>query len=179
MRSIWATPAAPPDPTEIHPALNSFATNAAARWHVLPPIWGFRRCLPSLAAIYGVNCRPARGRCACRQSRLAPRSYPAFAVSQFDLYRKTETYELFRHPKGGRKDILRWTDQGEKPVAELENLSPGGESSESGAATAEIAARMERLRGSLRSGASARCWFPCNFPRLAALLCGGVAQLAL
>ncbi len=74
---------------------------------------------------------------------LATRSYPAFAVSQCDLYGKTETYEIFRHPEGGRKDVLRRAAQGEKPVAELEIYRPGGESSGSGPAIAEIAARMD------------------------------------
>ena len=59
--------------------------------------------------------------------------YPAFAVSQFDLPEKTETYEIFRHPEGGRKDVFRWSRrQGEKPVAELEIYRPGGEFSQSG-----------------------------------------------
>ena len=74
---------------------------------------------------------------------MATRSYPAFAVSQFDLPGKTETYEIFRHPEGGRKDIFRWSAQGEKPVAELEIYRPGGESVQSGPAIAEIAARMD------------------------------------
>jgi hypothetical protein len=47
----------------------------------------------------------------------AARSYPAFAVSQFYLPEKTEAYRIFRHPGGGRKDVFRWTAQGEKPVA--------------------------------------------------------------
>jgi hypothetical protein len=77
---------------------------------------------------------------------LSTRSYPAFAISQFDLYGKTETYEIFRHPEGGRKDVLRWAAQAEnsieKPVAELEIYRPGRESQGSGPAFAEIAARM-------------------------------------
>ena len=50
---------------------------------------------------------------------LADRSARAFAVSQFDLRDKTETYEDFRHPGGGRRDLLRWRDADMKPVAEL------------------------------------------------------------
>ncbi len=38
---------------------------------------------------------------------LADRSYPAFAVSQSDFGEKTEAYEIFRHPLGGRRDIMR------------------------------------------------------------------------
>ena len=74
---------------------------------------------------------------------VASRSYPAFAVSQFDLSGKTETYEILRHPDGGRKDVLRWAAQGEKPIAELEIYRPGGELSQSGPPIAEIAGRMD------------------------------------
>jgi len=73
---------------------------------------------------------------------VALRSHPAFAVSQFDLNEKTETYEILRHPEGGRRDILRWTTQGQKPVAELEIYRPGAEASPSGP-VAELAARMD------------------------------------
>lgn len=74
---------------------------------------------------------------------VAARSHPAFAVSQFDLPEKTETYTIFRHPEGGRKDVIRWTTRDERPVAELEIYRPGGEFSQSGPADADIAARME------------------------------------
>ncbi len=42
---------------------------------------------------------------------------PGFAVSQFDLSDKTDTYEILRHPEGGRKDVLRWRPrrQGRSP----------------------------------------------------------------
>ena len=39
---------------------------------------------------------------------VAVRSYPAFAVNQFDLPEKTETYWMFRDPEGGRTDDFRW-----------------------------------------------------------------------
>jgi hypothetical protein len=62
---------------------------------------------------------------------LASRSHPAFAVSLIDQTDKTETYEIFRHPDGGRKDVLHWTAQGPalggKPIAELEIYRPGAE----------------------------------------------------
>ena len=72
----------------------------------------------------------------------ASRSHPAFAVSQFDSSDKTESYEILRHPEGGRKDILRWGTPGEWPVAELEIYRPGAEPGQSGPAMAEIAERM-------------------------------------
>jgi hypothetical protein len=77
----------------------------------------------------------------------AARPYPAFAVSQIDLPEKTETYEILRHPGGGRKDVLRWAARGEtqaeKPVAELEIYRPGHEFSPSVSGIAEIAGRMD------------------------------------
>jgi hypothetical protein len=62
------------------------------------------------------------------------------------LPEKTETYRIFRHPGGGRKDVFRWTAQGEKPVAELEIYRPGSEFSQSAAVT-EIATRMAPAGG--------------------------------
>jgi hypothetical protein len=65
----------------------------------------------------------------------ATRSAPAFAVSQFDLAYKTDTYRIFRHPEGGRKDVLRWLGPDGRPAAELEIYRPGAELAEP--ATAE------------------------------------------
>ena len=56
---------------------------------------------------------------------------------------KTDSYEILRHPEGGRKDILRWAAGGEKPFVELEIYRPGGELTELGPAIAEIADRMD------------------------------------
>lgn len=78
---------------------------------------------------------------------VASRAYPAFAVSQFDLPEKTKTYEIFRHPEGGRKDVFRWTVQGEQPVAELEIYRPGAEFDQSGPVAMEIALRMSPAGG--------------------------------
>ncbi len=73
----------------------------------------------------------------------ATRSYPAFAVSQPELVGKTASYEILRHPQGGRKDILRWAGVDEKPVAELEIYRSGGELTQSEPAIAEFADRMD------------------------------------
>src|SRR3954451_14686743 len=73
----------------------------------------------------------------------ASRSNPAFAVSQFDLSGKTEAYEILRHPDGGRKDVLRWAAQGERPIAEIEIYMPGRELSRPEPPIADIAARMD------------------------------------
>jgi hypothetical protein len=75
---------------------------------------------------------------------VAAQSYPAFAVSQTDSSAKIETYEIFRHPEGGRKDVMHWAaSPGEKPVAELELYRPGTEASQLGPAADEIAARID------------------------------------
>src|SRR6202023_319688 len=62
---------------------------------------------------------------------------------------KTATYEILRHPEGGRKDIMRWAAKdekpGEKPVAELEIYRPGAEFNPS--EPADIAARMDPKGG--------------------------------
>lgn len=73
----------------------------------------------------------------------ATRSAPAFAVSSFDSKDETETYRIYRHPGGGRKDVFRWSDQAEGPVAELEIYRPGGELDRSPAPMADIAARLD------------------------------------
>lgn len=145
MRSIWATRAIPPDPTHIHPALNSFADECRGMPVHLAIYLGALALLAIIGAhLWGELPDSAGVEPAAKAGwSLAARSYPAFAVSQFDLYGKTETYEVFRHPEGGRKDVLRWAAQGEKPVAELEIYRPGGKSSGSGPAIAEIAARMD------------------------------------
>jgi hypothetical protein len=75
---------------------------------------------------------------------VATRSFPAFAVSQPDSSAKMETYEILRHPEGGRKDVLRWAASAdEKPTAELELYRTGDERDQVAAPAAEIAARMD------------------------------------
>jgi hypothetical protein len=145
MRSFGAIRATPSYRTRIHPALTSFADECIGMLARLTAYVGtlallvilgvhFWDQIPEIAAI-----EPA----AKAGWELASRSHPAFAVSQSDFHDKTETYEIFRHPEGGRKDVIRWAAQGENPVAELEIYRPGGEFAQSGAAFADIAARMD------------------------------------
>ena len=155
--------------SKIHPALRSFADECSG---VLARLIAYVGAL-ALIAIVGVSLwdeLPLKGigdPAAKSAWSLAARSYPAFAVSQFDLSGKTETYEILRHPDGGRKDVLRWAAQGEKPIAELEIYRPGGELSQSGPPIAEIAGRMDpdgsartagrgRHRQQIRRGDAAR-----------------------
>jgi len=128
MRSIWAIRPTPPDPTQIHPALNSFADECRRMLAHLAAYVGVLALLVILGAhLWGELPDSAGLEPAAKAGwSLATRAYPAFAVSQFDLYGKTEAYEIFRHPEGGRKDVLPWAAQAEKPVAELEIYRPGG-----------------------------------------------------
>ncbi|MEH2530901.1 hypothetical protein V1277_002722 [Bradyrhizobium sp. AZCC 1588] len=73
----------------------------------------------------------------------AGRMAPAFAVSQFIFPGKIETYEAFRHPEGGRKDVFRWSGLGGTPVAELEIYRPGEEIDQVGSAAGYLAARLD------------------------------------
>jgi hypothetical protein len=143
MRSFWAVRGNPDFQTRIHPALTSFADECCG---MLARLIAYVGAL-ALLAIVGIHlwdqlpaaeaAEPARA-----DWSVASRAYPAFTVSQLDLPDRTKTYEIFRHPEGGRKDVFRWTVQGEKPVAELEIYRPGGEFDQSAPAPSEIAQRM-------------------------------------
>jgi hypothetical protein len=64
-------------------------------------------------------------------------------VTQIDNSLKTATYDIFRHPEGGRKDVMRWAaGPGDKPVAELELYRPGAEVRASRLPVADVAAGM-------------------------------------
>jgi len=67
---------------------------------------------------------------------LATRSTPAFASNQYDLSYKTKSYQVLRHPEGGRKDVLRWNAENGRAIAELEIYRPGDESEPSAVANA-------------------------------------------
>ena len=146
MRSFWATRGNPSyHPARIHPALSSFADECCG---LLARLVAYVGAL-ALLAIVGLHLwdqlpdsaglEPA----AKAGWSVAGRSYPAFAVSQFDFPGKTETYEILRHPEGGRKDVFRWAALGEKPVAQLEIYRPAGESGTSGPGSDEIADTMD------------------------------------
>jgi hypothetical protein len=145
MHSFSADPANSHYTTRIHPALTSFSgelcgTLARLVAYVMTlalPVLGFVALweqLPDATAM-----EPS----GTTAWSLAERSSRAFAVSQFNLHDKTETYDIFRHPEGGRKDLFQWSGADKKPVAELEIYRPGSELNHSGPAIAEIAGRMD------------------------------------
>jgi hypothetical protein len=128
----------------IHPALASFADEVCG---TLARLCAYLLVL-ALLAICGIalwNHLPdiAIAESAPKTWSQAERSVPAFAVSQFIFPGKTETYEILRHPEGGRKDVFRWSGPGGAPVAELEIYRPGTEIDQVGSAAGYLAARMD------------------------------------
>ncbi|MGY3441728.1 MULTISPECIES: hypothetical protein [unclassified Bradyrhizobium] len=141
MRLFRADPAAPHH-TRIPSALTSFVDEVYA---TLSGLFAYAAAL-ALFAVLGVYlwkrlpdttamAAPAAG------WSMAARTAPGFAVSKLDPRDKTATYEIYRHPEGGRKDVFRWTDADGAPAAELEIYRPGGEAL--GPAVTEIAGRLD------------------------------------
>jgi hypothetical protein len=123
----------------IHPALTSFADECVATLARLIAYIG-ALILLGMVGLHLWDELPAAGMIEPAGKpgwSVASRSRPAFAVSSFDPTEKSETYEILRHPEGGRKDVFHWGPQGEKPVAELELYRPGAEFSQSEAFSSE------------------------------------------
>ena len=145
MQSFSADPAKSHYATRIHPGLTSFVDEV---YGTLSRLFAYVMTL-ALITIGGMALweqlpdATATAPSAKDGWSLADRSSRAFAVSQFDPHDKTEGYEIFRHPQGGRRDVFHWTGADKQPVAELEIYRPGGELSHVGPAIGEIAARMD------------------------------------
>jgi len=77
----------------------------------------------------------------------AVRPQPAFSAPVADLSGHSASYEILRHPEGGRKDILRWSASlGDAPLSQIELYRPGPELTAFGPAAAEIAMRIGQGR---------------------------------
>lgn len=142
-----------PNTSGIHPALRSFADECSA---VAVRILAYLCGLAVLAVIavdllsaVPVAANTGLPALPTQQGWVpASRPHPAFAISKLDLSDRTDTYEILRHPEGGRKDILRWASTaGETPTAEVEVYRPGGELDAFTAPGADIAARMGQPAG--------------------------------
>src|SRR3954464_6112606 len=131
MRSVPAPPRAL-HPAGIHPALWRFAEECNG---LLARLLGYMGALALITMIvvslWDDLQLPARTAAGKSDWSIAARGWPAFAVSQADLFGKTEVYEILQHPEGGRKDVLRWA-RDDKTAAELEIYRPGGEVKRSG-----------------------------------------------
>jgi hypothetical protein len=147
MRSFWATRANSQFQSYsnwIHPALTSFADECCG---TLARLFVYVGTL-ALLAIVGIHLSDQLPDISLEPAApmgwsTATRSSQAFAVSQPEFIGKTDSYEILRHPLGGRKDIIRWAGAGEKPAAEVEIYRPGGELNQTEPATADIADRMD------------------------------------
>jgi hypothetical protein len=144
---IFSRSANPPfqsDSGWIHPALTNFAdecTGTLARLFAYVGTLALLAifCVHAWDQLPDLNLEPA----APAGWSIATRSPPAFAISQPEFVGKTDSYEIVRHPLGGRKDIIRWAGTSEKPAAELEIYRPGGELNPAEPTTADIARRMD------------------------------------
>jgi hypothetical protein len=149
MRSFSPLPANSHFTTRIHPALTSFADEVRATLARLSVYVG-TLALIGILGVHFWDLWDAAGEIAEPPVKAdwsaASRSYPAFAVSPLDPSVKAETYTLFRHPEGGRRDIFRWIDKDEKSAAELEIYRLGGEFDPSIPAATDLAARMTQGR---------------------------------
>jgi hypothetical protein len=169
MQSLLGRCATLYNPTRIHPVLNSLADECCGMLARLVVYVGAL----ALLAIVGIHLwdqlPPGEAAEASAKAAwsVATRSHPAFAVSQFDLAEKTETYEILRHPGGGRKDIMRWdagwTCRGDSLPARrsaigcilsrLILLTAGNDPK-----LAELFARAELKRGSCTASAASADW---------------------
>lgn len=145
MRPMWAYRSSL-RPAEIHPALRSFADECTA---VMGRLLAYIGALALIAIagskLFAVLSSGWDTPAVVRPSwSVASRSSPAFAVTRIDPSLKTETYDILRHPGGGRKDVLRWmaTPDG-KPIVELEIYRPGSEERTSEPPIADLVARMD------------------------------------
>lgn len=146
MHSFRAGPASSQYTTRINPALARFADEVRG---TLARLSAYAMAL-ALLAILGTALWGALTNATLPEPATAggwsqvERPARAFAVGQANLHDKTEVYEIFRHPEGGRKDTLRWIAADGRAVAELEIYRPGGEFHEKGLVPAGPFAGMDR-----------------------------------
>jgi hypothetical protein len=70
----------------------------------------------------------------------ATRPHPAFSLAAPELADKTISYDIFRHPEGGRKDIMAWDHAGQ-PFGQIEIYRPAGEQPVFGSVIGEVTRR--------------------------------------
>ena len=147
MQPFQAVPAAPHDVDGAHPVLKSMADEVCGTLARLIAYVGTLMLLFIVGVYLGDQLPEMRA--ADPSARpgwtVATRSSPAFVSNQYDLSYKTRSYQILRHPEGGRKDVLRWDAENGRPIAELEIYRPGGEFEP--AATSEPAGTIDSKFG--------------------------------
>ncbi|WBL79167.1 hypothetical protein I3J27_01710 [Bradyrhizobium xenonodulans] len=131
-------------PTQIHLALAAFADEVVG---TLARLFAYVGALAlfailALAALGQLPALPDDEVAARPGWSEASRSHPAFALGKPDSSDKTASYVILRHPEGGRRDVMRWSGEAAKPLAELEIYREGGEFDVARPATADLAIQM-------------------------------------
>ncbi|MGW1418818.1 hypothetical protein ACWAT4_01720 [Bradyrhizobium manausense] len=131
-------------PTQIHLALASFADEVVG---TLARLFAYVGALALFAilALAGLGQLPdlRDDEPASKPGwAVADRSHPAFAVNRLDSSEKTASYTILRHPEGGRRDVMRWAGEADKPVAALEIYREGSEFDVTRPATSGLAVQM-------------------------------------
>jgi hypothetical protein len=128
--SIWRTPASPTRSSapaaRLFAYVGALALLAILGLAALDQLPDLRDDEPALKPVWSV----------------ADRWRPAFALSRLDSPEKSASYTILRDPRGGRRDIMHWTGEADKPVAELDIYRPGGEFDPAQPASAILASRM-------------------------------------
>jgi hypothetical protein len=128
----------------MHPLLRNFGEEMNA---VLVRLLAYASGVAILALIAAdvfVGVRPVAAPSAIRHGTwtVAVRPNAAFSLPLTEFNSKTNTYEIYRHPEGGRRDVLSWFEPGtETPTAQIEIYRPGGELADFGPPSLEIAQR--------------------------------------
>ncbi len=144
MQSLEAGTATPATRTAIHLALARFADEVVG---TLAHLFAYVGAL----ALFAILALTALGQLPSPRDdepaekpgwSVADRSHPAFAVSRINSSDKTASYVILRHPEGGRRDVMRWTNEAGKPVAELDIYREGGEFDLARPAAADLAVQM-------------------------------------
>ncbi|OKO72253.1 hypothetical protein AC629_38430 [Bradyrhizobium sp. NAS80.1] len=144
MQPLEAGTAAPPTRTAIHLALASFADEVVGTLSHLFAYVG-ALALFAILAVAALDQLPSLRDDETAEKpgwSVADRSHPAFALSRLDSSEKTASYTILRHPEGGRRDVMRWTGEADKPVAGLDIYREGGEFDLARPATADLAVQM-------------------------------------
>ena len=144
MQSLEAGTAAPANRTTLHLALAAFADEAVGTLARLIAYVG-SLVLFAILALAALGHLPALhddAPVAQPGWSAADRSHPAFAVTRLDSIDKSVSYTILRHPRGGRRDLIRWSGETDTPLAELEIYREGEEFDLARPSTEALAARM-------------------------------------
>ena len=148
MQSFPADPAHSHRDRRTHPALTSVADEVCATVARLFAHVG-TLALIGILAVHGwdqLQTVLAKEKVPGTGWRTTHRWHRAFTLGELDPSEKSEAYTIFRHPLGGRKDILRRTGANDKVLAELEIYRIGAEFDPARPPTANLATLMNETR---------------------------------